>query len=93
MIKYVSTSNKGTLNMRAEPNLKSTIIKRIPYGEKLEVKIEGDWAQTSYQGLTGYVKSQYLTDATTSSSVTKEDLQKVRDSLQQTLNIIESILK
>jgi len=44
MIKYVSTPNKGTLNMRAEPNLKSTIIKRIPYGEKLEVKIGEDWA-------------------------------------------------
>ena len=48
MIMYVFTSNKGTLNMRAEPNFKSAVLKRIPYGEEIEVEIDGDWAKTSY---------------------------------------------
>ena len=92
MIKYVSTPDKGALNMRAEPNLKSIILKRIPYGENIEVEINGDWAKTSYQGLVGYVKTQYLSDKV-DNRVTKEDLKRVKDSLQSTLDIIESILK
>lgn len=95
MIMYVSTSNKGTLNMRAEPNFKSAVLKRIPYGEEIEVEVDGDWAKTSYQGVTGYVKASYLSEniGEETSKVTKEDLKKVRDSLKQTLEIIEGILK
>lgn len=93
MIMYVKTPNQGSLNMRDKPNTKGIVLKKIPNGTILEAKIDGDWAKVTYDGETGYVMANYLTDQDTSVSVTKEDLQKVYDGLQAVLKTIENILK
>lgn len=88
MIVYVKTANKGTLNLRAIP--KGSIVAQIPYGTKLDAESEGEWSKVTYNGKTGYVKTEFLT---TSETITKQDLQNVYDSLQQALKTIENILK
>ena len=89
---YVSTSNGGTLNFRNSPS--GSIIGSIPNGTKLEVEVSGEWAKTIYNNKEGYVKVSYLTSTKPSSaSVTKAQLEKIRDSLQSTLKTIEGVLK
>ena len=92
MIMYVKTPNLGTLNMREQPNTGSVILTKIPNGTLLEAKIEGDWARVTYNSKTGYVMNEYLSKENTN-TVTKQDLQKVYDSLQNVLTTIENILK
>lgn len=87
---YVSTSNGGPLNLRNAPS--GSVIGSIPNGTKLEVTIDGEWAKTTYNGKEGYVKTSYLI-ATKTPTVTKAQLEKIRDSLKSTLNTIEGVLK
>lgn len=89
MIVYVKTANKGTLNLRDKPNGK--VLAQIPYGTQLEAESEGEWSKTIYNGKNGYVKSEFL--STSLKTITKEDLQKIYNSLNQALQTIESILK
>ena len=88
---YVNTSNGGTLNFRNTPS--GSVIGSIPNGTKLEVEIEGEWAKTTYNKKEGYVKLSYLTAVKPGASVSKAQLEKIRDSLKSTLNTIEGVLK
>ena len=90
MTVYVKTANKGTLNLRAEPNGK--VLAQIPNGTKLEAQSEGEWSKVGYNGKIGYVKTEFLS-VSQDKIITKEDLKKVYDSLQQALMTIEQILK
>ena len=90
MTAYVKTANKGSLNLREKPNGK--VLAQIPNGEKLEAQSEGEWSKVSYNGKTGYVKTEFLS-ISQDKIITKEDLKKVYDSLQQALKTIETILK
>ena len=90
MTVYVKTANKGKLNLRAKPN--GTLIAQIPYGTQLEAaETEGAWTKVTYNDKTGYVKTEFL--AVANNTLTKDDLQKVYNSLQQALKTIETILK
>lgn len=91
MIMYVSTANGGPLNLRNAPS--GSVIGTIPNGTKLEVTIDGDWAKTTYNNKEGYVKASYLISTKGSATVTKAQLEKIRDSLKSTLNTIEGVLK
>ena len=90
MTVYVTTANKGTLNLRVNPNGK--VLVQIPYGTQLEAQSEGEWSKVEYNGKTGYVKSEFLSTSK-DKTITKEDLKKVYDNLSNTLKIIEQILK
>ena len=90
MIVYVNTPNKGTLNLRKAPQ--GAIIAQIPNGTKLEAQSEGEWSKVEYNGKIGYVKTSYLS-VSNNAIITKEELKKVYDSLQQALKTIEIILK
>lgn len=90
MIVYVKTANKGTLNLRDKPNGK--VLAQIPYGTQLEAESEGEWSKVNYNGKAGYVKSEFLSTSQ-NKTITKEDLQKVYNSLAQALQTIENILK
>lgn len=58
-IYVVKTSS--TLNMRAEKSTQSAVVAKLLSGEKVIVsKIEGEWAQIDYNGLSGYVKTDYI---------------------------------
>ena len=92
MITYVNTSNKGSLNLRAEPSKTAKVLAQIPYGTKLETDLTTtEWCKVNYQQYTGYVMSQFL--GSTDKQFTKADLQKIYDSLKSTLQTIENILK
>lgn len=90
MTVYVNTANKKTLNLRAEPNGK--VLAQIPNGTKLEAQSEGEWSKVGYNGKIGYVKTEFLS-ISQDKIITKDDLKKIYDSLQQTLKTIEQILK
>lgn len=89
---FVNTPNKGTVNLRAEPSTSSKILAQIPYRTELETDFTTlDWSQVTYQGKTGYVMNKYLGEST--KQFTKEDLQRIYNSLKSTLSTIEDILK
>lgn len=90
MTVYVKTQNKGALNLRSEPN--GAIVIQIPNGTQLEAEMEGEWSKVTYQGRTGYVKSTFLSSSK-ENVITKEDLQRIYNSLKITLQTIESVLK
>ena len=91
MTVYVSTANKGTVNLRESPSKTGKILAQIPYNTKLEIEyVDSTWSKTGYNGKIGYVMTEFLSSGKT---ITKSDLQQVYDSLKQTLAIIEKILK
>ena len=91
MTAYVNTGNKGKLNLRLAPSLTAQVITQIPYGKQVTIDAtEGDWAKITYDGHMGYVKSEFLSS---SLGITKQDLEKIYNSLQNTLKVIESIIK
>ena len=91
MTVYVKTANGGTLNLRSAPN--GISILKIPNGTAIEAPngLGDEWTQVQYNSHTGYVMTKYLSTAT--SIITKTDIQKIYDSLQQTLKVIEGVLK
>ena len=91
MTVYVSTSNKGSLNLRAEPSSTSKILAQIPYKTQLEAEYyDSTWSKVIYNKKEGYVKTEFLSSG---KAITKSDLQEIYDSLKQTLATIEKILK
>lgn len=89
---YVKTDNKGTLNLRAEPSPTGKVLAQIPYGTQLETsQISATWSKTTYNGKEGYVMNKFLVISL--KQITKEDLQKIYNSLQEVLQTLEKILK
>lgn len=56
-------SNKG-LNLRSEPNQNSKVLLSVPHNAKVTIvdKNNSEWYKVKYDGKTGYVSSQYLTE-------------------------------
>ena len=55
------TVTKDSLNLRAQKNVKSDLLKQIPAGATVTVKaVSGTWAEVTYQGIDGYVKNEFL---------------------------------
>lgn len=91
MTVYVNTSDKGKLNMRAEPNKASKVLAQIPYHTTLEVEyVDSEWSKTGYEGKIGYVMTRFLSSG---KAITKSDLQEIYNSLKDALTTIEKILK
>lgn len=56
-----ATVNATSLNMRAQGSMTATIICQIPGGDKVRlISYSADWSYVEYNGLKGYVSSQYL---------------------------------
>jgi len=88
---YVNTPNKGTLNMRAEPNKTSKILTTIPYKASVEAEyVNNTWSKIIYNGQTGYVMTEFLSNG---KAVTRSDLEQIYNSLKSTLETIEKVLK
>jgi len=77
--------------MREKPSETAKVLAKIPYGTKLEVSTTtSNWSEVTYNNMKGYVMNKFLGE---SNSITKADLKRIYDSLQQALKTIESILK
>ena len=61
----MTVSNIGVtsyLNLRSEPNMQSSVLQQLYYGQALiVVQEEGDWLKVRLNDLTGYVMAQYVT--------------------------------
>ena len=56
-----ATTTADWLNFRAAPDMSGRVIDMIPCGSEVEILEEqGDWCRISWNGVTGYVYSQYL---------------------------------
>ena len=64
LTKYVSVS---TLNLRKEPNNQSEIIEQLNINTKVTVTaiVDNKWAKVTFNGKTGYVSNNYLSDSKT----------------------------
>lgn len=61
-LRLISTGN-GSLNLRNDARDNANVILTIPDGASIRLmEYRGTWSRISYQGVTGYVKSVYLTD-------------------------------
>lgn len=88
----VKTQNGGPLNMRREASTSSSVLAQIKNGTKLEVeKIDDTWSKTTFNSKIGYVMNKFLVEI--DEAKTKEDLQKIYNSLKETLSLIEQALK
>ncbi|MBJ8095579.1 SH3 domain-containing protein [Bacillus cereus] len=55
--------NAIALNVRIEPNAESTILGVLPNGKYISILEEcGEWYKISYNGKTGYVKKEFVSD-------------------------------
>ena len=79
--------------MREAPSSSGKVLARIPYGTKLETtQLDANWSKTTYEGQTGYVMNKFLV-VSLKKEITQSDLQKIYNSLQETLKLIENIIK
>ena len=91
MTVYVNTANKGSLNLREKPIKSSRILAQIPNHTTLEAEYyDSTWSVVTYKGYSGYVMTEHLSSG---KPITKSDLQQIYNSLKQTLETIEKILK
>lgn len=87
---FVKTKNLGTLNCRVAPNKASAVIAQIPYGTELEVdNLNSEWIEVEYKGKKGFVMREFLSS---SSTITREDVKRIYDSLESALKIIKEVL-
>ena len=61
-IVYATVATRsGTLNLRRQPSLGSTVIMQIPKGQRVGILQRLDsWCKVSYAGINGYVMTSYL---------------------------------
>lgn len=86
----VKTKNLGTLNLRAQPKKSGIVIAQIPYGATLEVdNLNNEWIEVEYKGKKGFVMREFLSS---SSTITREDVKRIYDSLESALKIIKEVL-
>ncbi|MGN0971378.1 MAG: SH3 domain-containing protein, partial [Aristaeellaceae bacterium] len=61
-IGYATVATRsGTLNLRRQPSLGSTVIMQIPQGQRIGIlqRLDG-WCRVTYAGINGYVMTTYL---------------------------------
>ena len=71
-----------TVNMREKPSTGSGIVKQIPVGSEVELYEDlGQWCRIGYNGLTGYMMSDYLEygqqDETGGADLTPEEMDQI----------------
>lgn len=94
MSKLIVTANSGkTVNMRLQPTTTSKIVQAIPLSSEVELieKTSTTWYKIKYLDKEGYMMAKYLKQK--QSNISQEDLRKVYNSLNETLTLIEKILK
>lgn len=94
MSKLIVTATSGkTVNMRKQPSTSAPILQQIPLSTEVELieKSSDLWYKVEYSGTQGYMMAKYLKQK--QSTISQDDLRKVYNSLNETLALIEKILK
>ena len=56
-----TTVTRDTVNLRASRSVRATLLKKIPQGAEITVTANsGTWAEVEYNGVSGYVKNEYI---------------------------------
>lgn len=67
--KTVTATSGSTVNLRASASKKAALIDRVPVGAMVQVISEsGEWSLVKYDGMTGYIMSEFLTGNDTTST-------------------------
>ena len=57
-----TTVTREQVNLRASRSVRGTLLKKIPQGAEITVNGKnGSWAEVEYKGVSGYVKTDYIT--------------------------------
>ena len=94
MSKLIVTATSGkTVNMRKQPSTSAPILQQVPLSTEVELieKSSDLWYKVEYSGTQGYMMAKYLKQK--QSTISQDDLRKVYNSLNETLALIEKILK
>ena len=94
MSKLIVTATSGkTVNMRKQPSTSAPILQQVPLSTEVEFieKSSDLWYKVEYSGTQGYMMAKYLKQK--QSTISQDDLRKVYNSLNETLALIEKILK
>ncbi|HCC03990.1 MAG TPA: hypothetical protein DEP51_03935, partial [Clostridiales bacterium] len=85
LTKYVSVS---TLNLRKEANNKSEVIDQLDLNTKVTVTaiVDNKWAKINYNGKTGYVSNNYLSDNKTVVTSRSENINRENANSSETQN-------
>ena len=60
-VRYIKSSNGGTVNYREKASAKGKIIAALRPGTKVTLLVAGrTWSQISYNGKSGWIKTRYL---------------------------------
>ena len=69
---WITCAEDSNVNLRQKANTSSKVLKRLPYGTKVEVVSKsGGWCKVTYNGTTGYVSAQFLVASNPASSAGK----------------------
>lgn len=95
MSKLIVTADAGsTVNLRQSASTSSAVITKIKIGTEVELieKVTENWCKIKYDKYEGYMMAKYL-KSPNQSKISQEDLHTIYNSLQETLTLIEKILK
>ena len=95
MTKLIVTADAGgTVNLRQLPSKTASIISPIKVKTEVELieKTNDEWYKIQVGNKQGYMMAKYLKEPGTS-TISKEDIRKIYNSLKETLTLIEKILK
>ena len=95
MSKLIVTADVGrTVNLRQSPSKTAPIITQIKLKTEVELveRITDEWCKIKYDKYEGYMMTKYL-KSPNQTTLTKDDVRKIYDSLRETLTLIEKILK
>lgn len=85
---YKAVVINGSLNLRAKPDTSSGRLASMPEGSAVTVEEEqGEWDKVTYNGMTGYCMSKYLSKTALdgSVSVSRDELEKIYNQIGQWL--------
>ena len=88
----VTANNGRTVNLRAQPDKKSTIIGRVPIGDSVQVTEDLDeWSKVSWNGKTGYMMTGFLAKADPGEEPEADEVTVPRDLLETWADVLEEM--
>lgn len=87
----VTAPSGNTVNMRAGASISSKVLAVVPLSTIVEVVMREneDWYKVRYGGKEGYMMAKFLR----TTDINQDDLRAVYKSLQETLKLLDKILK
>lgn len=90
----VTAENGRTVNMRKEPDKKSTIIARVPVGDQVEIlETHVYWDKVSYGGKDGYMMTEFLREDSDAHGEEADTVTVPRDMLETWADVLEEMAR